>query len=190
MKEFIPVLIVALVTFGLCILVDFLFKKLFRSKKQHASGLSVRLNTKLGAFGLILSILGIAAIFMSIRQNMWILGAGGGMLILVGVAMIVYFMSFGIYYDADSFILSTFGKGSKTYRFDQIVGQKLYTVSGNVMIELHMADDNTIGLQSTMSGVYPFMDIAFAGWLRQKGLTPADCPFYDPSNSCWFPEVE
>lgn len=190
MKEYIPVLIVALVTVGLCILVDFLFKKIFRGKAQHATGLSVRLNSKLGAFGLILGILGIAAIFMSFRQKMWILGAGGGFLLLVGAAMIVYYMSFGIYYDADSFILNTFGKGSKTYRFDQIVGQKLYNVSGNVMIELHMDDESTIGLQNTMSGVYPFLDIACAGWLRQKDLTTEDCPFYNPSNSCWFPEVE
>ncbi len=190
MKDYIPVLIVVVATVGLCVLVDFLYKKLFRSEKQHASGLSVRLNSKLGAFGLILGILGIAAIFMSIRQTMWIFGAAGGLLLLVGIAMIVYYMSFGIYYDADSFIFNMFGKSSKTYRFDQIVGQKLYTVGGSVMIELHMDDDSTIGLQSTMSGVYPFLDIACAGWLRQKDLTTEDCPYYDPSNSCWFPEVD
>ena len=57
----IPVVIICALTFGICFLVDRGFTKKFRGQKQHQSGLSVRLNKKYGAFGLILFIMGIAA---------------------------------------------------------------------------------------------------------------------------------
>lgn len=184
------VVLLAAVTFGFCFLVDLAYKKIFRSKQQHTSGLSVRLNKKYGAFGLIMVLLGIAAIFVGMNDSGWVLIAGGCLIILVGIGLIVYYMTFGIFYDADSFILTRFGKRSVTYRFDQIVGQQLYNASGNVLIELHMDDGATVGLQAAMTGVYPFLDIAFAGWCRQTGRQAEDCEFYDPSNSCWFPGVE
>ena len=58
------------------------------------------------------------------------------------------------------------------------------------MVELHMVDGSSVSVQSVMLGVYAFLDTAFAGWCRQKGINSDDCAFYDPSNSCWFPSVE
>ena len=44
-----------------------------------------------------------------------------------------------------------------------------------------------MSVQSTMEGVYPFMDTAFAGWCLETGHQMDQCDFYDPSKSWWFP---
>ena len=109
----------------------------------------------------------------------------------MGAGLAAYYLSFGVFYDQDSFLLSKFAKKSVTYRYDQIRGQKLYLIQGgNVVIELYLSDGNTLSLQSTMDGVYPFLDAAFAGWCRQTGREPEACDFHDPSQSLWFPTVE
>lgn len=184
------ILIVAALVFGLCFLVDLIFKKLFRNRSQHKSGRSVRLNKRFGTFGLLMVVLGVAAIFAWLRGSELVLGIGGGVIIVVGIGLIVYYLSFGIYYDDDSFHLSTFGKKSTTYDYEDIIGQRLYTASGNVIVELHMKDGRTVALQSMMEGVYPFLDEAFYGWCRQTEHDPESCDFHDPSQSLWFPMVE
>lgn len=184
------ILIVAALTFGVCFLVDKGFKKIFRGKAQHETGLSVRLNKKYGAFGLILFALGTAAIFSGLNGNGIILSIGGGVVVLLGIGLIVYYMTFGVFYDEDSFVLTTFGKRSTTYRYEQIRGQLLYNAYGNILIELHMTDGRTVGLQAGMTGVYPFLDKAFFAWCRQKHIQPEGCEFHDPDNSLWFPVVE
>ena len=186
----IPVLIVVALTFGVCFLVDKGFSKVFRGKAQHQTGLSVRLNKKYGAFGLILMALGVAAIFSGINGSGTVLIAGGGLVLLVGVGLLVYYMTFGVFYDESSFVLTTFGKRSTTYRFGQIRGQLLYNASGNILIELHMEDGRTVGLQAGMTGVYPFLDTAFSGWCRQRGIDPEKCEFHNTENSLWFPMME
>ena len=187
--EIVAILIVAALTFGLCFLADKGFTKVFRGKTQHFTGLTVRLNKKYGAFGLILVVLGISAVFVGLSEG-WVMIAGGGVVIALGVGLIVYYMTFGVFYDQESFILTTFGKKSTTYKFQDIRCQQLYNSYGQTVIELHMKDGRAFQLQSGMTGVYPFMDTAFAGWCAQKGINRAECEFHDPDNSCWFPRVE
>ena len=99
-------------------------------------------------------------------------------------------MTFGLFYDNESFLLTTFGKKSKAYRYEQIKCQQLYQTAGQIVIELRMDDERTVQLQSSMPDIYPFLDKAFAAWCRQKGIAQEDCAFHDPANSCWFPPVE
>ena len=183
------VLFIAALVFGVCFLFDKGFEKLFRNKAQHHSGLSVRINKRYAAFGAIMFTLGMAAIFTGMGNNL-LLTAGGGLILLVGIGLFVYYVTFGIFYDADSFVLTTFGRRSVTYSYQQIKSQQLYIASGNTIIELHLTDGRNLSLQAGMIGVYPFLDVAFAGWLRQTGRKQEDCPFYDPANSCWFPPME
>ena len=157
------ILVVAAV-FGICFAVDKGFTKSFRNQVQHKTGLSVRLSKRYAVFGLFLTV--------------------------IGICLITAYMTFGIFYDEDSFILTTFGKRSNTYRYNQIKAQQLYNAYGNIVIELHMGDGRTVQLQAGMEGVYPFLDKAFDGWLQQRGKKKEDCPYYDPENSCWFPPVE
>ena len=187
---FFLILLIASAVFGLCFAVDKAFAKLFRSKAQHRSGMAVRANKRYGLFGVILSVLGVMAICVGISDGSVLLW-GGVIVLLMGICLAVYYLSFGVFYDGETFLLSRFGKKDITYRFDQIQGQKLYLVQGgNVIIELHMTDGNTVSLQSTMDGVYPFLDTAFAAWCMQTGRDPQSCDFHDPSRSLWFPTVE
>ena len=72
------ILVIAAVVFGICFVIDKLFTKVFRSKQQHASGLAVRCSKKYGSIGLLIGILGIAAIF-----------AGGTLMLVCGILLIL-----------------------------------------------------------------------------------------------------
>lgn len=187
--DFLGVILLAALAFGCCYLFDKGFSGIFRSKTQHKSGMAVKVNKRYMAFGAILITLGVAAVLAGIQANMVLL-IGGIIVGIAGICMVVYYVTFGIYYDYESFILSTFSKKSLTYRYSQIRSQQLYNVSGNTVIELHMTDGKNISLQAAMPGIYDFMDTAFSGWCKQKGIDPAACDFYDPENSCWFPNME
>ena len=187
--QYIAVLIVAGLVFGICYLFDKGFEKAFRNKPQHKSGLAVRPNKRYAAFGAIFIALGFAAIFASAGNALLL--AGGILILIIAAGLIIYYTTFGIFYDEDSFIYTTFGKKSVEYRYQDIKSQQLYIIQGgNVVIELHMADGKAVSVQSPMLGVYAFLDTAFAGWCRQKGVSSEDCSFYDPANSCWFPMEE
>ena len=188
--EIAGVLLVAALTFGVCYLFDKGYTNIFRNKIQHYSGLAVRINKRYAVFGLILTLLGILAIITGITDGPVLL-AGGIIVLLMGAGLITYYLTFGVFYDEDTFLLTTFGKKSKVYRYSDIVHQQLYIVQGgNVVIELHLTDKNAVSVQSTMEGTYPFLDHAFAAWCRQTGRDPESCDFHDPSQSLWFPMEE
>ncbi len=189
MNMFATVLVIA-ATFGVCFLLDKGFTKIFRSQAQHHSGLAVRLNKRYAVFGLILAVLGVLAVFAGISDGPVLLW-GGVIVLVMGAALIVYYLSFGVFYDEDTLLVTGFGKKNVTYRFGDIVHQKLYVLQGGgVVIELHMKDKKAVSVQSGMDGVYPFLDHAFAAWCRQTGRDPESCDFHDPSNSLWFPMEE
>ena len=190
MAQFLPLLLVAAAIFGICYLVDKGFSKLFRSKAQHRSGMAVRANKRYGVFGVILTVLGIMAVCVGITDGP-VLIWGGIIVLLMGIALAVYYLSFGIFYDGESLLLQRFGKKDVTHCYKDIVGQKLYLIQGgNIVVELHMADGSAVSVQSSFDGVYPFLDTAFAGWCLQTGRDPQSCDFHDPSQSLWFPAVE
>ena len=187
--EFIPILLFAGIVFGICFLADKGFRRLFRSKSQHASGLAVRSSKRNGLFGIGLITLGVAALIFN-QGNLLMLIAGV-IVLLSGLSFSAYYLSFGIFYDQDSFLCTGLFKKSRTYRFADIRSQQLYTLTGgSTLIELTMADGSAVQVQSSMEGAYPFLDAAFTGWCTQTGRIPEDCDFYDPANSCWFPKTE
>ena len=188
--QFFLTLLIAAAVFGCCYLVDKGFTKLFRNKAQHLSGMAIRAPKKYGIFGLGLILIGILAIVAGVTQST-VLAIGGVLVLLMGLGLALYYLRFGVFYDGESFVYATFGKKDKTCFYRDIQGQKLYLVQGgNVVIELHMKDGSTVSLQSTMDGVYPFLDTAFAGWCLATGRDPQSCDFHDPSQSLWFPTVE
>lgn len=188
--QFVAILLVAAVIFGLCYLVDKAFSKLFRSKAQHMSGMAVRASKRYGLFGVLLTVLGIMALISS-RSEGSVLLWGGLVVLILGICLCVYYLSFGIFYDGETLLYTRLGKKSQTYRFGDIVGQKLYIIQGgSTLVELHMADGNAVSVLSTMDGAFPFLDTAFAAWCLQTGRDPQSCDFHDPSQSLWFPTVE
>ena len=187
--EIIPLLVIVAAVFGICYLVDKGFTKVFRNQQQHKSGTAIRLSRRYGSIGLILFVFGIAVIFSGLTQG-WVMCVIGGIIAAVGVVPVVYYMTFGVFYDDEGFVLTTFGKKSTLYRYADVKAQQLYNSYGNIIIELYMTDGRSVQLQTAMEGVYTFMDKAFAAWLRQTGKNQNDCDFYDPDNCCWFPKTE
>ena len=186
----IGILIIAALVFLICWGVDKLFSRLFRSKAQHRSGLAVRASKRYGIFGVIFSVLGLISVISGIGGDKVLLWAGLAVL-LMGIGLAVHYLSFGIFYDGESFLLCRFGKKSQEHRYEEIVSQKLYVLTGgSTLIELTLKDGSTVSVQSTMEGVFPFMDTAFAGWCLETGKKMEDCGFYDPSKSWWFPHEE
>ena len=184
------IILVVAVAFGLCFLVDKGFTKVFRNKAQHHSGLSVRLNKRFATGGILLLVLGIAGLMASIENGVPML-VGSLILLLVGIGLLVYYLSFGIYYDEDSLLVTGFAKKSVVYRYDQIQHQLLYTLQGGgLIVELYMNDGSTVQVLSGMPGYDKFLDHAFSCWCRQRGLNPENCAFHDPKNSIWFPNKE
>ena len=184
------ILIIAALVFAVCFLVDRAFTKLFRSKAQHRSGMAIRASKRYGIFGVMFSVLGILGIITGITGEK-VLTWAGLVVLLMGIALAVHYLSFGIFYDGESFLLCRFGRKSQEHRYDEIVSQKLYVLTGgSTVIELTLKDGSTVSVQSTMDGVYPFMDTAFAGWCMETGRKMEDCDFYDPSKSWWFPHEE
>ncbi len=183
------VLLVIVGTFALCYAVDKVFPKLFRRAPQQQTGKSVRLSRRYLIAGILVTFFGIlmaaTAIGAEAKRAAYLLVAG--ILLVMGVGLLVYYATFGVYYDKESFLYSAFGKKSKTYTFGQITEQQLLMTRGGVCIELFFDDGRDTDLYANMEGVYDFMDTAFAGWCREKGVTAEDCPWYDPANSCWFP---
>ena len=189
--DYLVVILVAAAVFGLCWLVDKGFTKLFRSQAQHRSGLAVRLNKRYGSIGLILAVLGLAALFAGLNgKDGLVLMIGGGLIIATGIGLVVYYMTFGVFYEEDAFILTTFGKADVTYAYKDIVCQQLYNNQGHTLIELHLSDGRVIHLQESMNGAIAFLDYAFSAWCKQKGKAEEECTFHDPGNSCWFPSAE
>ena len=183
----IVIIVVAALVFALCWGVDKLFTGLFRSKAQHRSGLAVRASKRYGIFGVMFSVLGILGIVTGAAGED-ILTYAGIVVLLMGLGLAVHYLSFGIFYDGESFLVCRFGKKSQEHRYEEIVSQKLYVLTGgSIVIELTLKDGSAVSLQSTMDGVYPFMDTAFAGWCLETGHEMDKCDFYDPSKSWWFP---
>lgn len=183
-------ILIAAVVFGACRVIDLLFTSAFRSKAQHQSGMSVRVSKHYGIFGVGLTVLGVLAIGLGVTGGI-ALAAGGVVVLIMGIGLAVYYLTHGIFYDGESFLVATFRKDDRVYQFQDIQEQRLYLVQGgHIIIELYMNDGTSVSLQTSMDGVYLFLDTAFAGWCLQKGIDPATCDFHDPSKNWWFPHEE
>ena len=144
------VLFLAAAIFGICFVVDKAFTRAFRSKAQHRSGMAVRANKMYGLAGLILSILGTLGFLTGLGANILLL-IGGLIVLILGICLVIYYLSFGVFYDGETMLICSFGKKDREYYFREIQGQKLYLVQGgNLIVELHMTDGSAVSLQSSM----------------------------------------
>ena len=188
--QIIPILLVAAAVFGICYLVDKAFTKKFRSRQQHLSGLAVRANKMYGVFGVALSALGLMSIVVGITSGVLLL-IGGILVLAMGAGLAAHYLTFGIFYDGESFLVCSLGKKEHSHFYKEIKEQKLYVLQGgSVIVELYLEDGTAVPVQSTLDGAYPFLDTAFAGWCIQKGIDPQSCRFHDPSKHWWFPHEE
>ncbi len=179
-------------TFGVLFLIDKGFSRLFRNRVQHKTGKSVHLAKAYALGGLLLSVLSLlgGVSVLSAEKKDFFLLAACGVVLCLGAGLLTAYLSFGVYYDEETFLCSSFGKKSVTYRFEQIVSQQLYNIRGGICINLLLENGRELALYANMQGVYPFLDQAFLGYCRQKGIDPETASFHDPENSLWFPSAE
>ena len=185
--EFIATIILMGLVFGLCFLVDKGFTKLFRSQPEHRSGLAVRPSKRYGSIGLIVALLGVGGLIGGLVEGTKALTVCGVLLILTGVGLVAYYISTGIFYDEDTFLYASLGKKDKTYRYSDILHQKLYVVQGgHYIVELHMKDGSAVMVQTQMAGFREFLNHAAAAWRMGK----ENCAPADPDQLVWFPSQE
>lgn len=189
--EFVLILLLVAIVFGICFLVDKAFTKAFRSQPQHQSGLSLRPSKRYGSMGAIIAFIGIAGILTGIHDENTPMIVGSCILVVCGIGLVTYYLSTGIFYDDDGFLSASFGKKQRLYRYADILQQQLYALQGgHFIIELHMADGSSVMVQTQTPGYQAFLNHAFACWCRQKGISPDSCDFHDPAENRWFPAVE
>ena len=62
-------LVIGALTFGVCYLLDRGYTRLFRSKQQHRTGLSVRVSKRYASFGIILGILFLMTLSRHLKEK-------------------------------------------------------------------------------------------------------------------------
>lgn len=178
-------------TFGVLFLLDKGLTKLLRSRKQHQSGNAVRLRKHYGIIAIALMVLGVIAIMAHFTEPNYLLLIGGVLLIPGGGVLGVYYMTHGVFYDEESFLYTSFGNKSVSYRYADIELQKLYAVQGGShVVELYMQGGSSVSIQTNMEGAMPFLDKASRARLRQLGLDAKEQTWFDPADGRWFPEEE
>ena len=184
-------LLVIAATFGVMFLLDKGLTKLFRSRDQHRSGTAVRLKKHYGILSLALMILGLLGIVTYFTDKNLILLVGGIVVLPGGALLGIYYLTHGIFYDDDSFLYTSFGNRSVSYRYGDIKAQKLYEIQGGtLLVELHMTDGKAVSVQTTMEGAKTFLDKAAHARMRQLGLNSHECSWFDETEGRWFPPVE
>ena len=184
-------LIIAAIVFAVLYGIDKAFTKIFRSQVQHHSGTAVRLKKGYGVAAILLCVLAVMSLmqFFLTRETLMLVCSIA--LVAMGGGLGAYYLSYGIFYDDDTFLFTTLGKKGVTYRYGDITGQKLYVLQGGgYLVELYMADKTTVSVQTSMPGAYDFRDKACHARFRQLGINSFECDWFDESQSCWFPPVE
>jgi len=178
-------------TFGVMFLLDKGLTKLLRSRAQHRSGTAVRLRKHYGIFSIALMVLGVIAVMAHFTETNYVLLVGGFLVIALGAVLGVYYLTHGVFYDEDTFLYTTFGSRSVSYRYSDIGSQKLYAIQGGgYVVELFMTDGSSVSIQTTMEGALPFLDKAAHARLRQLGLQAQDQDWFAPADCRWFPAEE
>ena len=184
-------LLIIAATFGVMFLLDKGLTKLFRNRDQHRSGTAVRLKKHYGILSLAMMILGVLGILTFFFDGNVILLLGGVLVAPGGVVLGIYYLTHGIFYDNDTFLYVSFGNRSVSYRYADIVAQKLYEIQGGtLLVELHMTDGKAVSVQTSMEGAKTFLDKAAHARMRQLGLNSHECQWFDETEGRWFPPVE
>ena len=183
-------LLVIALTFGALFLGDWLFRTYVHKAHEYQTGMAVHLNKRYLITGILLVVLGIAMLGQLSKGFNWSLVLAAAILEIMGVGLLIYYNTFGVYFDLDTFICRSFRQKAKTYRYEDIKSQQLFTTAGGVMIELDLSDGRTLSLQQNMDGMYAFLDHACFARMRQLGVEARQCKWFDKDQSCWFPPRE
>lgn len=183
MVSFLFVILFMALVFGLCFLVDKGAARLI-ARARAASSVRPPLRYPVLAAALILAAVG-CVVFAVVKQS-WLYGAAAAVFLAIGVYALVYYRATGISYTDTHFTFRS-GKRRRTFAFGDIEGQRVAVAKTGVCLVLCLGAEQVV-LYSSMQGFGPFLDSAFQGWCRAKGLDPAGQIWHDPANQQWFPD--
>lgn len=174
--------------FGLIALLDFLFHKLFPKSKAEQSGQVVRLPRYSSILGLLMALLGIIALLFLPLEGQRLLQFGCVLVLVIGLFLLVNYFRFGIFYDDECFVYRTMTHKARAYRYEDITGQRSFLARSGLNTSLYVGADE-IQLYDAMQGLDSFLNKAFYGWCRAKGMDPDKVP-HNPRNLTYFPDPE
>ena len=185
MQYVLYILLIA-VLFGLVALCDFLLKKfVFRS---HSDGNAVRMPRYSFIAGILLSLLGLLAVFYVPRETEAFLWGGSWLVLIMGIFLLVNFFWSGIFYDDEGFTYRVFPRKGRTYRYGDITGQRTFVAKSGWNSNLYVKGEE-VQLYAAMQGLSDFLHKAFYAWCRETGIDPNTVE-NDPHNLIFFPEPE
>lgn len=177
------------VVFLLCFLFDKLFQKLFPKSETEKRGQVVRLPRRNAITSILL-------IFIAVCVLLFLMPEGGDTLMLIGcivaivmgVIILVSYLSFAIYFDDEGFVCKDLRRKKTAYRYSQIRGQRSVMTRSGVNSTLFVADDE-INVYSSMQNLNAFLSKAFYKWCEVKEIDPATVE-NNPRMFTWFPDVK
>lgn len=185
MKQYIPVIVVAVVTFGICFLVDWLLK---RRKKNQVPQNKVRPQRRTLVFGLVLSFLALSIGLGYMEQGALIV-VGCCVIFLMGVLLLYIYGATSIVYDDEGFTDKAPFRKARRFSYGDITGEMAVMARSGVNAMLYVGK-NEVHLYQSMAGVQDFLKTAYHGWLAQTGRTEDECPPPNPMYLVWFPEPD
>ena len=179
--------LIMLLTFGVCFLVDKLIQRRKQYKPADTDPNRVRLPRINNILGLLLAVGGFAlTMFIAPIEGgiWWVLSIGA---MLIGLFLLVNYIGTGIDYDEAGFTYKRLFRSSLTFTYDQIKGQRTFANRAGINVLLYV-DDEEVYLYSILRGTRGFMETAFNGWCRARGIDPDAISPLNPDAMIWFNE--
>lgn len=168
--------------FALCFLVDRLIARVRRMARMRHQ---VRLGLRYPVGGCLLLLGTAVAVLVWRVQGNDLLWAAAALFAGLAINLFACYARVRITYTPEGF---TFHRGrSLHFTFDQITGQRVAIGPRSVCLVL-CAGGLDLVLTDQMQGLLPFLQAAYDGWCRQKGLDPASQRWHDPDAWQWFPD--
>ncbi len=171
---------------GLCWCVDQLFKKLFPKDARQLAGKVVRLPRRTAVFGVLLTFFAVVMELNWFSRLAWYMHLAAALVLLLGVWLLVQFLSFSIYYDDEGFTYRNLGRKAENFRYGDILGQRSLLTRSGVNSTLYLSGGE-IPVYSAMQGAGDFLQKAFYRWCEATGTDPETVE-NNPQYLTWFPE--
>lgn len=185
MKQYLPYIIVAALTFAICFAVDSLSK---RRRRGQPARRQVKPRRTTVVFGLVLSFFGLGVGLRFLGQDTLITVCSAGVL-LMGVGLLYVYGATAIVYDDEGFTDKAPFRRPKRHDYGDIRGERALMTRSGVNAMLYAGQDE-VHIYQSMEGVQEFLKTAYHGWLAQTGRTQDDCPPPNATYLVWFPEPE
>ncbi len=182
MKPLFLILFAAFV-FGLCFGVDKGSARLLRKAKNRTS---VRLPLRYPLLSVLAFVCALIVGVHGIRSKSPLFLIAAVCFLGVGIYGLYAYHNMRITYNKEGFFFQN-GRFSKKFSFGDIAYQRVAITRRGCCLVLCTQEEEVV-LYSNMQGFSPFLEAAYLGYCRAKGLDPEAQPWHDPEEHRWFPD--